>query len=791
MTLPDPSQPRTEDSFNTLGIDIVRDNSNRVNTNADLVRAVNDYDYTGSWAGRTVGILATALSLGGYYASQRKVVRPGHFGHYVSSGRHMLVPPGIHSLVSTTDTWAVPYEVPMDDEDRAVRTFGSKTLLICPENHVGGAFRIGKHADDREDGEFVLMLPGRHVLPEENYRQVQVVQLEAGRVQLGPITLLWVKENFLGGAYRRATGVYEVFNPGAPYCLHAKHWDDIEVVERRLDVFRLGPLTFVTVLEGQLAGAFEKGTGQYRILPPGHTYQLHNKEYEGLQVVERADNFRLGPYYFITVQDGWVAGAYAKKTGRWVPLPAGASYQLNVEEWMEPKMSRRDTHVVTVGPLTYLTTRPDTLSGAFRVDDGAWVEFDEDGKEYVLHNKEYHSVTSIGKYSNRPQTFGPNVVVTIPDGAWGIMTRMGTMEIKKPGYYKVSSEYTVLPSIPSNTFTSQFDQHQFKSKDGILMDVTLNMVWRVSDPQLVALFPGSFEELRATLGRTVLSNLVKQCMSYNREQLLPTQQDIMAGRGSDLGEEELAALVAAADDAKAKLYSSIEGVVLTTLQERSKMGSWGLEIVSVLVEGFRLLDEGIIADLAGITRSIIATKAEKVKGELSIAQAEAEKEANKKRAEASGAVRIQEAQAAAEVQETEARALAKARVVEAKAERDMQVLEASSKAKADAEARSVQLEISTREKRESAQAEADAIKLLAAANHEKAMKEAEAAAAIPPQQVQLEQARYAVEALEKLGAAAWRHPEPMMEALDQLKPFLRLGSTSLADLPATRGSAGH
>ena len=124
----------------------------------------------------------------------------------------MLVLPGIHSLVSLTDRWAEPAEVPMDDESNHVRAFGSKTVMIVPENHVGGAFRIGKHSDEGEDGEFVLFGPGRHVLPEENYRHTQVVKLTEGRVRLGPLHILYIKEGYLGGAFRRNTGTYEVFS---------------------------------------------------------------------------------------------------------------------------------------------------------------------------------------------------------------------------------------------------------------------------------------------------------------------------------------------------------------------------------------------------------------------------------------------------------------------------------------------------------------------------------------------------------------------------------------------------
>ncbi len=54
--------------------------------------------------------------------------------------------------------------------------------------------------------------PGRHVLPEENYRHTQVVKLTEGRVRLGPLHILYIKEGYLGGAFRRNTGTYEVFS---------------------------------------------------------------------------------------------------------------------------------------------------------------------------------------------------------------------------------------------------------------------------------------------------------------------------------------------------------------------------------------------------------------------------------------------------------------------------------------------------------------------------------------------------------------------------------------------------
>ena len=567
----------------------------------------------------------------------------------------------------------------------------------------------------------------------------------------------------------------------------------MQLIERSMGQYRLGPLTYVSVLEGQLAGAFNKSTGRFQVLPPGNTYVLHSQEFADVSVARRTEKFQLGPFYFLTVTDGYVAGAFKKKSGVFMSFPPGSSYQLNVEDWEAPSATKRDSHMVKCGPLTYLTSRPDMLMGAFRTKDGAFEEFNEAGKEYVLHERDYHSITNIPKYSEKPADFGPNVVVTIPDGYWGVFARQGRIEIKEPGFYQVSSEYAVLPAIPSRTYTRQHEGLNFKSKDGIRMAVSLNVVWRVNDASAVALFPGTFSDLVQALSSTTEVNLVKNCQSYNREELLPTQQDIFAGRGSELSEAELKTLLAEAEARKGKVYGVMEETVLETLRTRSTMGAWGIEIVSVLLEGFQLLDEGIIDDLTKITRSIIATKSEKVRGELAIAQAEAEKRTNEKKAEAVAAVKIQDARAAAQVQETQASAQARTRVLAAEAENEVQILQASTRAKADAEARGVELEIETRERREkleisvkerreTAQADADAMRILAEAQFEKSKKENEAAMMVPPAQVELEKARYAVEALEKIGAAAWRHPEPMQEALAALKPYLRLGSMTLSDL---------
>lgn len=292
-------------------------------------------------------------------------------------------------------------------------------------------------------------------------------------ITLGPVTFLYVKEGYLGGAYKRNEGRYEVFQPGPPYLLHEQDYEAVELVQRTIDPFKLGPLHFVTVKDGQLGGAYHKESGRYQILPPGATYCLHSKEYEVPLLKQRTELFRLGPFYFLTVKNGFLAGAYLKKGGSFQMLPPGHTYQLNEEDYEQPTMVKKDRHIVVCGPLTFLTVAKGKLSGAYRVADGHFVEFDDPSTEYVLHEKEYHGLVTINKYDYIEQQFGPDKVITIPDGSVGVFEKEGKIEIRPAGFYKVSSEFKILPSIPINTYTCMVRQLLFKSKDGIAMAVRL------------------------------------------------------------------------------------------------------------------------------------------------------------------------------------------------------------------------------------------------------------------------------------------------------------------------------
>ena len=124
-----------------------------------------------------------------------------------------------------------------------------------------------------------------------------------------------------------------------------------------------------------------------------------------------------------------MAGVARKKDGRFIMLPPGSTYQLNTEEYQKPVMKKKDSHRITLGPLTILTVPMDKLAGAYRTADSQFVEFSgSEGNNrdpFILHEEEFYGLTVIDKYTGLLQNFGPNIVITIPGGFCGIFEKKG------------------------------------------------------------------------------------------------------------------------------------------------------------------------------------------------------------------------------------------------------------------------------------------------------------------------------------------------------------------------------
>jgi len=855
-------------NFNTLGRKVPRDETRETNTTKKVIDAMNHYSYSASAPEYGSGIFLNVLTLSGRYWFKRRYIREGYYGHYRSSGRDMFVGPGYHSLVSTVENWVSHEnnspEVPIDDEENLTRTFGSKILIYVPENHIGGAYRVGLEDELAEDGEFVLFPQGHHVLPNENYRDVQIVELVPNEpINFGPMTILFIKEGYIGGAYSKTDGRYAIFSPGPPYVfnkkdfydstikkrttgqfkigpvtfltvpkgclgsathktgktqylypgktyqLHEKDFNDINCVQRTLN-FELGSCYFVTVEEGYLACSRNKRTGNYQLFEAGHTYQLSKELYDAPELKEYTLNFKLGPYHFLTVEEGFMAGALNKKKGEFELFEPGETYRLHNSTYESPIIKKVDSYVVTCGHYTKITPRDDMLIGAFKYgrngEKSEFVQFDE---PTIIHsNRDYYGLESIKKYSDEPQTFGPYKIVTVPSGQAGVFNCQGKLDIKEPGWYKLPAEYEFIEFIPLKTFPTKIDV-DFTTKDGVSMKVTLTVVWSVNDARQIALYPGGLVEVRKEIinqSQLVVSRL---CRNYNRDQILPTKQDVLLRIGSsvDVDEDRIKELLKESDKETETLYKLLQESFSEILQVSLSSSRTGTTIASARLENFILMDEGIKENLHKITQAIVDTSRQKVEADKELKHLQNQAKLAEEKEKASAVVAIEKARAEARVKEEQERALASVAIEKAKAEAEVKKQEslanvqvekdravaqseiererakiALEKTKAEVEAKTLSAKAEADAIRLQAEAEAESIRMKLNAEAEGKRKAIEAESAMSEQQLQIELARLEVEMAKGYGEAAWKNPDKLERLFEHFKGRVTMGNIDLGEM---------
>lgn len=787
----------TIDNFNDIGQHIDRDTSCKVQDNEDLIEKVNKYDYNDpAWIAIAGGVeCCVGWPIFAWFNRYHHVTPPAYFGHYECNGKHYLIEPGRHVYYKYAEHWIEDVEI--DDETKLVRSFGSKTIVNITQGYLGGAYRLYKsrrsiisnengldvpNQRTTETGEYVIFGVGRHVIPQEQYRNIEVVKLESkpGQVgngdiiKLGPLTILYIKEGYLGGAFVKNEGVYKIFPPGPPYILHEQNYENITCVKRTLDIFKVGPFTFVNVKDGEIGGAFNKNNATYQIFTPGNTYKLHEKDYADSTVIKRSGCFDLGPYHYITAVVGNVTGSQNRTTGDFVVFPPGATYKLNSKDYDPPITVPKDKNLVKIGPLVFLTVQKGRLAGAFKVDTGVFEEFEE-GKEYILHNKTYRNIVEIQKYTYDVQQFGPNIVVTIADGFDGVFEKEGKLEVCGPGFYKMSAEYKQRDKVPHQPITSLLKNLTFKTKDGIEMSTNITLVWKVVDPIMVVKYTNCFKGVQEDLLDRTSTNLERMCSLHNRAELLPTQQDIVVQHeGESLNQQEIEIYLQKSKDKMLTLYEKTQRDCFELIQASCKTSNWGIELISLQIDNMILHDKEIIDNLSKMTQAILATKVQDASRKAEVNKAEADKLVAITRASAESEVAKQKAQNAADIELMKAQTEAKSKAEQYRIQKEME----KQMAETDAEIRKINAETAFMEQKRKAEAEIVSAEASARAIELKNQAESK----MPEQQYNLELAKIHSEALKGIGNAAWRYPDAMTAFMNQVMPNMNL---SMKPLPAS------
>lgn len=525
-------------------------------------------------------------------------------------------------------------------------------------------------------------------------------------------------------------------------------------------------------------------------------------------MVDRTEHFKLGPYRFLTVKKFMLSGVYEKKGGRFIILPPGYTYQLSDENFEKPVTVVNNKHRVDIGPLTYLTLEDGKISGAYRLKDGKFHIFEDNSVEHLLHSTEYHSLQTIKKYDYKMASFGPFKIITVPEGYYGVFMREGILEVKPPKFYRLTADYTILDQIPKFVQTNPMKNIQFKAKDGVAMDVDGAIIWKIHHVPIdqvtednpdgvkqVSLYPGGFKQVQYDLVERCKIFLRALSKRYNRNRLLPTKQDVMIrtrkmireglleeGKDTDDLWQEMMG-----DDAKLALevQHHVEREVQQKLEVASRASSWGVQILAVKIHEYTLKNRKIMTSLNEITEIALSKDLVKIKGELEMAKAEAERlastkkaeassEANQKRAIARAEVDKIAALAKAEVKEVLAKAKADADVLTARMEGEAKVLRAEAKAQANAKQREIVLDVNNEKIRRTAHAQSTKIKLIAEAQYQKKLRENKAAGLMTDKQFKLKLIEKNVESMRRMGDSAWRMPDKYMKYYNEFAPMVKI-----------------
>lgn len=795
------------DRFNSMDEELTRDESCAVSNKGDLVNLFNQYDWNGSWPHCFLGYCVCCCTCGlHWYKYKRKIIPAGYFGHYTSTGRHRLTLPGIRYCRSWDELWEKDIKI---QSDSFQRQFGTKIILTVPENHLGGATRIAQ-------SDFIVFNEGRHVLNDKDYRDVKVVNLKRNNMsdltKLGPLRILYVREGFLGGAYKIYTGEYEIFHAGPPYLLHVKDYERIVLVQRKDVKFRLGPIAFVTVRDGFLGGVYCKKSGKYQILPSGRSYSLNSEKYQvdsiedDIDIVPISLKFKIGPYTFLTVKENYFGGAYKRKGGRFFILPSGNSYKLHEDVYYNPVTAKKGDHMVKCGPLNFITVNEKNLAGAYRKIDGHWEELSL-GREHLLHEKDYHGMVNIPKYSYIEQLFGPLKVITIQEGFIGVCENEGKMELLDPGFHRLEPKYKLLPSIPSKTYTSTIPKNLaqpcvFRSKDGAEMSMISSLVWKVNDFKKASIYPKLFDKLKDDIEERFFLNLVKYTKVYNRAELLSSKQDVISkSKKTDISDEELLELMAQCIIETENRYSDIEALTKQALVDVSNASQWGVLIIGVKLENFELREEAIINEITTMCYSRSKTALEKVEGARKLARGQSRKMITLSKEHAKNEIELQKAQADvtvrkmiadsdAECKKIASDAEALLEVIRLKTNNEVNVLRETAMVQGEVKRKELLLSITIEEKITSAKIDAQAIKLMADAEYDRESKKHTSRANMPAKQIQLIMANQSVRCFEGISRSTWRNPDKTIEFYESFGDHLRqINNQSPAALLQEMGTA--
>lgn len=741
------------DVFDNRPSNVPWDDTGRFNSPEEMMRLINMTTQEDPFRGRCLGAMASIGTCGIFACQRLQAVPEGQFAILQRQTATEIRLQGEHLETSILSNWAGLQ--PIDDEEHLMRRVGNKTILKVPANYLGTASLHGdKYKRDRmgqlikgddgqpiligRDGDRVLFSQGSYVLDETEYHAINVgvINPKERIIDIGNVVILNIPEGYVGGALNRGTMEYEIFQTGAPLVFDEKEWMNFEVVERKRDTFKVGPWVFLTVSANEVACVGNKN-GEHMLLTEEATYRFHEKDWQTFDKHSNDENFEVGAYTVRSVAKDQLGTVFLRNKAMYSLLKPGNKYFLYNKEYEKPEVVNLHQPLSQCGPLHIIRVQEDYRTGGFHQKTGCFDEWTETGKLVIVHRKDYPKIERIKAVLHKEQKFGPQTVITVPEGKWAVWEDKGEIVIKEHGTFTLPHGATLKDPIPTTPQQFYLDV-SFLTSDGLEMTVSTTVHYTHNDAKALAKKLNS-DNVAFGIWRSIVKDqcekvLQKRLKTYGREALY-NQAD---------------------QEATEKLHAEITESCMRELNAYAEQSKYGIDFGRMTITSdFKIVDKQVLQNLANLEKA-------KLNAAANIAQAEANREAAK-------------AEAVAEIELAEKAKQVRLKQEQAETEAEKLRLE---RERLDAEQR-FQLEIEEKKAageaiKVEAQAKAEAKKTEAEAAAYEKQKQAEAEYALgaaqnrvaeerPKEELELQVMEKYVEAMRAMGTAAWKHPDQMAE----------------------------
>lgn len=569
--------------------------------------------------------IALVPGLNIYGLNQRmKTVPQGKFQIVDKGGVYTtILQEGKHFLFNYFDQYGAMLDV--DDEKNHTRSVGPNMKIVqVKPNHIGVVRLVNRLTyvnpeTQKEEilgnaGDALLLLQGNYLFREDQFFDAKVYDLNDDRELVNgtentdtnsyvdQIALMTVKKNSLGCAYNIEEGDFKLFESGKRRVFDKKEWRSFELKEITNN-FKLGPWLFLTVEKGKHVCVHKKD-GDYIVISEPGRYQFHKEEWahETIEIKDKDTNVEFNKFWIFSAPHNHYAEV-EDQFGNYHTLESGKKYYLEKEKFKKPIVrDRKDLAndlFIELGSKWIISPTQNVLIGAFNVQLNKFEVFENLETATELSKLIYPKIEKINKLSEKPQTFGPFKTINIAPGKKGILAEeSGEIKIIEPGFHKFDGTATIREALPDRPIVMPIVLDNFLSQDLIDLQGSFDVQFQITDHKKLSnkleVDQMDFSKFKNDLTSFVKGKLSQLLRNYTHLQLTFVKENT--------------------EETVNKSYRDVMEALSIVLQEHSKNSDFGISFGKAqLVSDIKINDSQVRNNYTVIEKSKLEIKAEQAR----------------------------------------------------------------------------------------------------------------------------------------------------------------------------------